>query len=267
MKSYNKLKYSPADKIKDMAKISPKLNWCKVRLGKDLNWWVSETSDKINWDIDGLSVIDPRQAAHLFETLDGLKEYGLDEAIVEKAFIPFSIEKKTDKTEVRLVRTTDSVYDADDQQLFLLPDTLDDERSPYAEFLDHITRIQVKMLNDTFHFEKDVAIDDLEEEIRENYSNDYMEGRAMHAFHEVMDILEYVPEGYSLEEDDDDPSEHKTQEEETYDEIEDLPEENEDIEEDDTMKWDEDEEEEDEGYEGYRTRDDDLGSLDEDDRY
>lgn len=247
-----------------MAKISPKLSWCKARLGKDLNWWVSETSDKINWDIDGLSVIDPRQAAHMLETLGGLKDYGLDETIVEKAFIPFSIDKKTDKNEVRLVRTTDSVYDADEQQLFLLPDTLDDERSPYAEFLDHITRIQVKMLNDTFQFEKDVEIDDLEEEIRENYSNDYMEGRAVHAFHEVMDILEYVPEGYSLEDDDEDEEDKKSEDEETYDEIEDLEEDDEDLEEDDTMKWDDDEDEEDE-YGGYRTPDDDLGSLDDDD--
>ena len=249
-----------------MSKNSPKLSWCKVRLGKDLNWWVSETSDKVNWDIDGLSVIDPRQAAHMLEILDGLKEYGLDETIVEKAFIPFSIDKKTTKNEVKLLRSDDSVYDADEQQLFLLPDTLDDERSPYAEFLDHITRIQVKMLNDTFHFEKDVAIDDLEEEIRENYSNDYMEGRAIHVFHEIMDILEYVPEGYSLEDDDDD--EDKSDEEETYDEIEDLPDEDdEDLEEDDTMKWDDDEDEDEDEYENYRTRDDDLGSLDDDDRY
>ena len=99
------------------------------------------------------------------------------------------------------------------------------------------------MLNDTFHFEKDVAIDDLEEEIRENYSNDYMEGRAIHVFHEIMDILEYVPEGYSLEDDDDDDDD-KSDEEETYDEIEDLPDEDdEDLEEDDTMKWDDDEDE------------------------
>lgn len=250
-----------------MSKNSPKLSWCKVRLGKDLNWWVSETSDKVNWDIDGLSVIDPRQAAHMLEILDGLKEYGLDETIVEKAFIPFSIDKKTSKNEVKLLRSDDSVYDAVEQQLFLLPDTLDDERSPYAEFLDHITRIQVKMLNDTFHFEKDVAIDDLEEEIRENYSNDYMEGRAIHVFHEIMDILEYVPEGYSLEDDDDDDDD-KSDEEETYDEIEDLPDEDdEDLEEDDTMKWDDDDDEDEDEYESYRTRDDDLGSLDDDDRY
>ena len=81
------------------------------------------------------------------------------------------------------------------------------------------------MLNDTFHFEKDVAIEDLEEEIRENYSNDYMEGRAIHVFHEVMDILEYVPEGYSL---DDDDEEEDKDEEDNYD-IDDLPEEEENI--------------------------------------
>lgn len=234
-----------------------------MRLGKDLNWWVCETSDKVNWDIDGLSVIDPRQAAHMLETLDGLKDYGLDESIVEKAFIPFSIDKKTAKNEVRLVRTTDSPYDADDQQLFLLPDMLDDERSPYAEFLDHITRIQVKMLNDTFHFEKDVVIEDLEEEIRENYSNDYMEGRAIHVFHEVMDILEYVPEGYSLDDDEDET--HDKEDEENYD-IDDLPEEEENIEEDDTMHWDDEEEEQDDDY-GRKApfdEEEDISFLDDD---
>lgn len=244
-----------------MAKSSQKLTWCKVRLGKDLNWWVSETSDKVNWDIDGLSLIDPRQSAHLIETLDGLKNYGLDESIFEKAFIPFAIDKKTSKEEVRLERSNDSVYDADEQQLFLLPDILDDERSPYAEFLDHITRVHVKMLNNTFDFEKDVEIDDLEEEIRENYSNDYMEGRAIHVFHEVMDILEYVPEGYSLEDEDDEDS-HKNNDEENYEDIEDLEEEEEDLEEDDTMKWDDDDDYEEEDF---RDRNDDLDSLDDDD--
>lgn len=244
-----------------MAKTSPKLSWCKIRLGKDLNWWVTETSDKINWDIDGLSVIDPRQAAHILETLDGLREYGLDESIVEKAFIPFAIESKAGKTDVKITRTSDSVSDADDQQLFLLPDCVDED-SPYADFLDHITKLQVKMLNDTFDFEKDVAIEDLEDEIRDCHSNDYMEGRAIHAFAEVMDILEYVPEGYSLEDDEEDA---KDDDEENYEDIEDL-EEDEDIEEDDTMQWD-DEEEEEEGY--GNGEEEDLGSFDdeEDERY
>jgi len=240
-----------------MAKTSPKLSWCKVRLGKDLNWWVTETSDKVNWDSDGLSIIDPRQAAHMLETLDSLRDYGLDDAIVEKAFIPFSIDSKTGDKDVKLVRTSDSVTDSDELQLFLLPDSIDDD-SPYAEFLDHITQLQIKMLNSTFDFEKDLAIEDLEEEIRENYSNDYMEGRAIHSFHEVMDILEYVPEGYSLEEDED-HDEKEEEEEEDYSEIEDLPEEDEDIEEDETMHWDEDEKEDDYSH-GY---DDDSHNLDD----
>lgn len=229
-----------------MAKTSPKLNWCKIRLGKDLNWWVTETSDKINWDIDGLSVIDPRQAAHMMETLDGLREYGLDDAIVEKAFIPFSIDSKEGKTDVKIVRSNESVYDADDQHLFLLPDCVDDD-SPYADFLDHVTKLQVKMLNDTFDFEKDVSIDELEEEIRECHNNDYMEGRAIHAFAEVMDILEYVPEGYSLEDDDEDFEKRKSEEDE-YDDIDDLPGEEENIEEDETMQWDEDDDDDGDGY-------------------
>ena len=245
-----------------MAKTSAKLSWCKIRLGKDLNWWVNETSDKINWDIDGLSVIDPRQAAHMLETLDGLREYGLDDAIVEKAFIPFSIEAKEGKADVKITRSNESVYDADDQHLFLLPDCVDDD-SPYADFLDHITKLQVKMLNDTFDFEKDVSIDELEEEIRECHNNDYMEGRAIHAFSEVMDILEYVPEGYSLEEDED---EEKEDDEETYEDIEDLPDDDEDIEEDETMHWDEDDEDE----EGYGPEEEDLSDFsdeEEDERY
>lgn len=219
-----------------MAKTSIKLNWCKVRLGKDLNWWVTETSDNVNWDIDGLSVIDPRQATYILDTLESLRPYGLDDSIVEKAFITFSIDSRIGKDGIKLVRSNESVFEAEEQQLFLLPDTLDEERSPYAEFLDHITKMQVKMLNDTFHFEQDVEIEDLEEQIREKYSNDYMDGRAIHVFLEILDILEYVPAGYSLDDlDEDDPK--KKQEEENYDEIEDIAEE--ELAEDDTMKWDE----------------------------
>ena len=243
-----------------MEKSSPKLSWCKVRLGKDLNWWVFETSDNVNWDIDGLSIIDPRQAAHIFETLESLRPYGLDESVVEKAFLPFAIDSRIGKDGIKLVRSDESIFDAEEQQLFLLPDTIDDERSPYAEFLDHITKLQVKMLNNTFHFEQDVEIDDLEEEIREKYSNDYMEGRAIHVFLEVLDILEYVPAGYSLYDLDDENS-RKKNEDENYDEIEDITEE--EIIEDDTMKWDEEEPEEEEPSPYYDNSD--FGDLDDDD--
>ena len=241
-----------------MAKNTGKLKWCKIRLGNDLNWWVTETSDKINWDSDGLSVIDPRQADHMMETLSALKEYGLQDSIVENAFFTFAIDKKTDKNTVRIVRVTGSVFDS--EQYFLLPNNLDDESSPYAEFLDHITSLQIKMLNSTFKFEEKLAIEDLEDEIREKYHNDYMEGKAIHAFPEVMDILEYVPEGYSLDEEEDFDKEEKGEEEESYDDIADLPSEDENIEEDETMHWDEEEEEE--SYDDFGGEDENFGEDD-----
>lgn len=241
-----------------MAKNSGKLKWCKVRLGNDLNWWVSETSDKINWDIDGLSVIDPRQAAHILESLSALKEYGLQESIVENAFFTFAIDKKTDKNTVRIVRVTGSVYD--DEQYFLLPNNLDDESSPYAEFLDHITSLQIKMLNSTFKFEEKLTIEDLEDEIREKYHNDYMEGKAIHVFPEIMDILEYVPEGYSLDDEEEDFDKEKEDEEDSYDDIDDLPSEDENIEEDETMHWDDDD---DDSYSDFGDEDGESFDSDE----
>ena len=45
-----------------MAKAISTLDWCIVRLGDDHNWWVAETSDPVRWDVDGLSIVDPRQA-------------------------------------------------------------------------------------------------------------------------------------------------------------------------------------------------------------
>lgn len=241
-----------------MAKKSSKLSWCKVRLGQDLNWWVVETSDKVNWDIDGLSVIDPRQASHIMDTVAALKEYGFQDSVLENAFSTFAIDGKAEKNCVKISKVTGSVFD--DEQYFWLPNNLDDESSPYAEFLDHITALQVKMLNDNLHFEEKLTIEDLEDEIREKYHNDYMEGKSIHAFPEVMDILEYVPEGYSLDAEDDDFEKDKN-EEEDYDDIDSLPDDDEEsIEEDETMQWDEDEEKED--YDDYK---EDVGGFDSDD--
>ena len=65
-----------------MAKSAPQLEWCIVRLGDDHNWWVEEVSDPVRWDVDGLSIIDPRQVQHIIELVDPLRDYGFDEAEV-----------------------------------------------------------------------------------------------------------------------------------------------------------------------------------------
>jgi len=238
-----------------------KLEWCIVRLGDDMNWWVAEISDPIHWDVDGLGVIDPRQMGYILEQCDALSEYGFDADLVDEAFYPFSIEEELDDGKVRLTRTRDSLLE-DAPMLFALPDVMDEEKGPYADFIDQITKFRVKMLNDLIEFDQSLTIEELEEEIRERQNLDYMEGRAVHPFAEITAILEYVPAGYELEDEDGEKGEDE--------EIEDIPdfeEDDEKIEEDETMRWDEDEEEEEEYDENERPEgfDEDVEADEDDD--
>src|SRR5215212_11083267 len=109
-----------------MAKATSTLDWCVVRLGEDHNWWVNETSDPVRWDVDGLSIIDPRQLSHLVDLVDPLRDYGFDQDLMERAFILFRIEKDLGNGKVRLKRTKESLFESD-EKLFALPDILDDE--------------------------------------------------------------------------------------------------------------------------------------------
>lgn len=228
-----------------MAKTSPQLEWCIVRLGEDMNWWVQEISDEIHWDVDGLSIIDPRQMAHIIDLLEPLHDYGFEPDIMEAAFYAFRISKDLGNGRVKLARTNDSLLDAEDK-LFALPDILDEETGPYADFVDHISKLRVKMLNDSMNFEKKLTVDELEEEIRDEENNSFIEGRSVHLFNEIISILEYVPAGFQLDEDDAEESDEE--EDEVADVFPDLEdqEEDESLQEDETMRWDEDEEDEDE---------------------
>lgn len=226
-----------------MATASPKLDWCVVRLGKDMNWWVEEISDTIRWDVDGLGIIDPRQFAHLLDLMDPLTEYGLDSDVIENAFFTFGIDKDLGDGRIRLTRVRDSLLESEDP-LFALPDIMDEEKGPYADFLNHITRLRVKMLNDLIDFKQNLTIEELEEEIRESQNQDFLEGRAVHFFSEISAILEYVPEGFELDSDDEETSDSNDDDADIEDDFPDIEESDEKIEEDETMRWDEDEDEE-----------------------
>jgi hypothetical protein len=215
------------------------LDWCVVRLGEDHNWWVAETSDPVRWDVDGLSIVDPRQVAHLIELVDQLRDYGFDQDSFEAAFIPFRIERDLDGEKVRLKRVKESLFESD-EKLFALPDILDEENGPYADLLDHLTRCRVKMLNDLFDFEAKLSVDEVEDEIREDQNAHFIEGRAVHTFDELSAILEYMPAGHEHDE------EHPAKDIEDHGD-DDLPEldkeEEEKLKNDESLKWDEDEEE------------------------
>jgi len=249
-----------------MARSAPQLEWCIVRLGEDHNWWVQEVSDPVRWDVDGLSIIDPRQVQHIIDLVEPMREYGFDQDVMEAAFIPFRIEKDLGSGRVRLARVKESLFDSEDK-LFALPDLLDEENGPYADFLDHMTRVRVKMLNDLFDFEQQISVDEVEDEIREARNVDFMEGKAVHVFTEVTEILDYTPAGWEGEVGEEGgPAETK---EDELDDAE-LPalneEEEEQLKNDQSLKWDEDEEEgegDEEGKEGAPKGEDDEEKEDE----
>jgi len=221
-----------------MAKGSPQLEWCVVRLGEDHNWWVDEISDPVHWDVDGLSIIDPRQVDHIIELIEPLREFGFDSDLFERAFIPFRITKDLGKGKVRLARTKQPLLESE-EKLFALPDVIDEENGPYADFLDHITRLRVKLINELLDLEEKLTVDEVEDQLREAQNNDFIEGKAVHLFSEITAILDFMPAGHG--EDDEDGDKGAAE-----DEDDDLPEVEEEDEEklknDSSLKWDEDEE-------------------------
>lgn len=254
-----------------MAKATSTLDWAIVRLGDDHNWWVAETSDPVRWDVDGLSIVDPRQLQHLIELVDPLRDYGFDQDIFEAAFIPFRIDKDLGNGKVRLKRVKESLFDSE-EKLFGLPDILDEENGPYADLLDHLTRCRVKLLNDLFSFESKLSVDEVEDEIREDQNSNFIQGKAVHTFEELTAILDYMPAGYDADEE----APAKDIESEGDDDLPELDEEEEEkLKNDESLKWDEDEEggeEEDgakkkgEGKDGDEDEDDDdFEDEDEDD--
>lgn len=235
-----------------MAKGTPQLEWCIVRLGEDHNWWVDEVSDPVHWDVDGLSIIDPRQVDHIIELIDPLREYGFDSDLFERAFIPFRIAKDLGKGRVRLARTKQPLLESE-EKLFALPDVIDEENGPYADFLDHITRLRVKQLNDLLDFEEKLTVDEVEDQLRETQNNDYIEGKAIHLFAEITAILDFMPAGHG----DDDEEAEKPSAEDDLPDVEE--EEDEKMKNDASLKWDEDDED------GDKDEDDKAEKKDEDD--
>lgn len=231
-----------------MPNTSAKLTWCKARIGEDMNWWVKEVSDPIHWEIDGLGIIDPRQFQYMLDLLEPLNEYGLQADIVENAFYPFGIDTIDEDKTVHLKRVTDSILRSEDS-LFALPNVMDEEKGPFADFLDHITRFRIKMLNDLIDFAQKLTIEELEEDIRESQNDAFLEGRATHFFNEITAILEYVPEGFELDGDEIKPAKPDDDElEKNLVDVDDAAESDENLEADETMKWEEDEDEDEDEF-------------------
>ena len=204
-------------------------------------------SDEVNWDVDGLGIIDPKQFLHMNELLGSMTEYGLESEIVDEAFFTFEIAEQLKDGRVRLNRVRDSLLKAEDM-LFALPDVMDEDKGPYADFLHHVSSLRVKMLNDLIDFAEPFTLDELEEVLGERQNNDFLEGRRTHFYQETESILEFVPEGFALDQDIKDEDEAGDGEEDYSDveteSVEASVKEEEQIAKSEDLKWEEEEREE-----------------------
>jgi hypothetical protein len=233
-----------------MAATTSKLLWCTVRLSKDKGtWWVKENSDPKHYEPDGLGILDPFQLPWVLDMMDPLREYGLSNEILEAAFITFQVHSVEKDETVRLARVAEHILDSE-EQLFALPNVKDGDKGSYADFLEHIMRLRVKLINDTIKLEQKLTVEDVDEQLSELRNQALIEGRDIHAFEEITDILEFVPLGHEVpgEDDDDDKPARPTS---AAEEISDLPEVEDDEKLDKELKWDDEEApEEAEGEEG-----------------
>jgi hypothetical protein len=229
-----------------MKKTSPSLDWCIVRCDEKKKWWVDSISDNENWDIEDLGIIDPKQFLYINELLDSMTEFGLESQLIDEAFFTFEISEELKDEKVRLDRVRDSLLKAEDM-LFALPDVLDEEKGPYADFLSHVSQVRVSMLNDLIEFAEPYTIEEMEEVLSEKLNNDYLEGRRSHFSDELIAILEFVPDGFELDSDLDEESSGEEKGEDYSDldsELLDISDKEEKLLPDEDLKWDEEEEKE-----------------------
>ena len=186
-----------------MATSTNKLEWCDVQFDDDSHWWVQNFDPSTRWEFDQLGIIDPRQLQHILELMDSLREYGLQDDLVDKAFFKFRLEDEITEKEntFRLERVRSSLYDEDlDEALFILPDDMDEERGPYEDFMKHILRLRVRMLNNLIDNDQPLTVEEVDAEIREALTVDLPEDEDPHYFDEITAILEYTPEGTDSDE-------------------------------------------------------------------
>jgi hypothetical protein len=234
-----------------MAVTTSKLLWCTIRFKeKEGSWWVKENSDPKHYEPDGLGILDPFQFPWVLDMMDPLREYGLSNEILEAAFVPFQpqeIDKDKDQT-VRLIRVAEHILDSE-EPLFALPNVKDGDKGAYADFLEHIMRLRVKLINDTIKLEQKLTVEDVDEQLSELRNQAMIEGRDIHPFEEITDILEFVPLGHEVPGDDDD-DDKPARVQSAAEDIADLP----DVEEVDkdmekNLRWDDEDEPAEEGGE------------------
>ena len=110
------------------------------------------------------------------------------------------------------------------------------------------------MLNELIEFIEPYTQEEMEEVLAEKQNNDFLEGKRSHFSDELFSILEFVPDGFAIDEDLEDDSDNSKNEEEDYSDLEkdliEVSEKEEKLLPDSDLKWDEEEKEDTTPYEG-----------------
>ena len=132
--------------------------------------------------------------------------------------------------------------------LFALPDVLDEEKGPYADFLSHVSKIRVSMLNDLIDFAEPYTLEEMEEVLAEKQNNDFLESQRSHFSDELIAILEFVPDGFVIDSDLDEEGTDSKKDGEDYSDLEadlvEVSDKEEKLLPDEDLKWEEEEEKE-----------------------
>jgi len=177
-----------------MAKSKPTPpQWIIVRMGDDMNWWLQETSADIFWGDGGRGVLDPRQVAHVAETLEGYRPFGFQRHVLNDAFQLFELESEIDDERLRLAPLNQDEFEAGGGQIFALPVIENDESGAYYDFLDAISAARIRQLNATHEYIHDCTEAEMIEELDALDRDRYFTSESIHCFDEINEILEWSP--------------------------------------------------------------------------
>jgi hypothetical protein len=159
-----------------------------ARIGDDLNWWIESADGKTY----ARGVLDPRQVAHLVQTLDEYRRFGYRPEQVAGAFQAYRLDAEISEGVVRLALVDESVFE-EVGEYFALPVLDSEESGPYFEFLDAISAARIRRLNATHHYARNCTADEMIEELNALESDRYFSEDTIHAFDELNEILEWSP--------------------------------------------------------------------------
>ena len=163
-----------------------------ARLGTDLNWWLDQASERSYATKCDRSLLDPRQLAHLAQTLEAYRPYDYQPAHFEAAFQVFAVESEIADDRLRLAPADESVFNTA-APFFAVPLIHDEGTGPYYDFLDAITAARIRLLNATHDYARPCTEWEMIEELDALDNDRYFNADTIHAFDEITEILQWSP--------------------------------------------------------------------------